>query len=107
VFAVLGRKRGVPYVVLVRGRHVNRLDTRIGAQLLDGRVGRGSKVRGKLTPRFRPEVGSRYQGDARVGNKGRQHHAKCAAETGYAETEPTFACAGHRQDPSTGFILDI
>ena len=30
-----------------------------------------------------------------------------AAKTGYANTEPRFACAGHRQGPSPGFILDI
>src|SRR5262245_6772804 len=107
VFAVLGRKRGVPYVVLMRGRHINRLDSRISAQLLDGRVAPGGKVRGKLTPRFRSETGSRHERDSWVGNKGRHHHVKCAAETGYAETEPTFACAGHRQGPSPGFILDI
>src|SRR5262249_59208705 len=94
-----GREGGVRDVVLVRGRHVNRLDCLIGTQLLDGRVAFGGKVRGKLTPRVRSEIGSRYQRDPWVGNKGRQHRAKCAAETGYTETEPTFACTGHRQGP--------
>jgi hypothetical protein len=107
VFAALRRERGMSHVVLVRGRHVNRLDIRIGAQLLDCPVASGGKVRGKLTPSFRPQIGPRYQRDPWVGNKGRQHHAKSAAETGYAETETTFACVGHRQGPSPGFILDI
>ena len=90
VFAALRRKRGVSHVVLVRGRHVNRFDIRIGAHLLDGRVASGGKVRGKLTPRFRPQIRSRYQRDPWVGNKGWQHHAKCATETGYAEDRPTL-----------------
>ena len=45
MFAVLCRKRRVLRVVLMRGRDIDRLDVRIGAQRLDGCVSSGAKIR--------------------------------------------------------------
>ena len=109
MFAVLRRKRRVLRVVLMRGRDINRLDVRIGAQRLDGCVTSGGKLLGKTLPGFGPRVRGRHQRDARISGKCRQHHAKCAAKTRYTKTELTFADAGASTKSGTfrSLILDI
>ena len=105
MFAVLRGKRRVLRVVLMRRRDIDRLDGRIGAQLLDGCVTSGGEVRGETLPRLGARVRGRHQRDARIAGKCRQHHAKCAAKTGHAKTQLTFADAGHRQDPALSVVL--
>src|SRR5262245_16484491 len=105
VLAILGSKRGMSGMALMWGSHIDRLDSRVGAQLLDGCAIPGGEVRRKLLPRFAACVGGRTQREPPVARKRRHHHAKCATKPCHAETELTFACANHRQGPAHFLVL--
>ena len=96
MLAVLRAKHGVLGVILMRRRHINRFYRRVGAQFLDRRVTFGAEVRGKALARLRPRIRRRHQLDARIARKCRQHHGKCAAQAGHAETELAFARLAQR-----------
>jgi hypothetical protein len=83
----------VPDVMLVRRRHVDDLDRRIGAERLDGLVGVGGEVRREPRARLGPRVGRRHQGDPRIGRECRQHDRERAAEP--HDPDPQLALSDH------------
>ena len=87
MLAVPRREHRVDGVELMRGRHVDDVDRRIGAQVLDVRVGLGGKFRRETSARLGARVGRRHQRDPRVGGKGRHHHGKRAPEPGDADAQ--------------------
>src|SRR5690349_18112556 len=91
VLAMACGENGMLGVMLMRSRHVNGFNRRVGAQFLDSPVACGGKLGGKLLPRFFARVGRRYELNARIVRKGRQHDAECPAETGDPETKLAFA----------------
>ncbi len=105
MLAVARGQYGMPGVPLVRRCDVDHFDRRIDTKLFNGRVGVGAKILGKALSCLGARVCCRHQGDARVGLKGRQHHGKCAPETGHADAQFAFACDA--QAPTLDKIADI
>jgi hypothetical protein len=95
----------MPGVPLVRRCDVNYFDRRIGTELFNGPVGVGGKIFGEALSCVGARVCCRDQADAWVGLNGRQHHGKCAPETGHADAQFTFACGA--QTPTLDKIGDI
>ena len=100
VLAVLRRKDRVLRVVLVRRRHIDDLDRRIGAKLLDRVVGLRRKVRREARPRLGARIGGGDQRDARIGHEGRQHDGERAAEPRDADPQlalprPPLPCSAN------------
>ena len=96
MLAVARRERRMLRMKLVRRCHVDRIDRRIGAQLLHGLVALAAEVRGKSLPRLRARIGRRHERHARIRGKCRQHHGKCAAQAGHAEAELAVIGRAHR-----------
>ena len=90
MLAVPGGEHRVADVILMRGRDIDRLDPRVGAQLLDRGIARGGEIRGKARPGLGAGIRRRHQRHARIGGKGRQHQGKGAAEAGDTQTKPAF-----------------
>jgi hypothetical protein len=90
MLAVPGGEHRVAGVILMRRRHVDRLDRRVGAQLLDRRVAHGGEIRGEARPRLSAAIGRGHQRHPRIAHEGRQHQAEGAAEAGDAQTELAF-----------------
>ena len=103
VLAALRRKDRVLRVVLMRRRHIDDLDRRIGAQGFDRVVGLRRKVRREACPRLGARIGRRDQRDTRVGREGRQHDGEGAPEPG--DADPQLALPGHRC-PAREFSLE-
>src|SRR5262249_36629151 len=80
-------------------------DRRIGTEPFNVRVGVGGKILDKALSCLDARVCCRHQADTRVGLKGRQHHGKCAPETGHADAQFAFACDA--QAPTLDKIADI
>ena len=91
-------------VHLVRRRHIDHFDIRIGAQSFHVLVGPGAEILGKPRARHGARVGRRHQLDARVVRQGRQHHGEGTAETGHPEPQLAFLVhALIRLDKSAAF----
>ena len=105
VLAVLCGQQRMLGVILVWRRHIDHVDSRIGTKLVYGCVAAGRKLFGEALPCLRARVRRCHQFDARIGSKGRQHHGKCAAKTGHADTK--LAVARGAQVPTLDKIADI
>ena len=103
VLAASHREDRVLRMVLMRRRHVDDLDRRIGTKGFDRVVGLRRKVRREACPRLGARVGCRDQRDARVGHEGRQHDGEGAAKSRDADPQP--ALPGHRC-PACEFSLE-
>jgi hypothetical protein len=112
VLAVPRRKNGMRRVILMRGRHIDDLDRRIGAQFFNRLVRPGGEIRRKTRPRLRARIGGRDQRDARVLGECRQHHGECTAKPRDTQTQLALLPA-HVSPTSTAcrifirVILDI
>ena len=88
MLAVLRGENRVTGMMLVRRRHVDDLDGRIGAKVFDRLVGPGRKILRKAAARLWARIGRGDQFDARIAER-RQHHAECTAEARNADAQPS------------------
>ena len=87
--------RGEPRVlgmVLMRARDIDDLDLRVGAERVDGFVGRATEVRLETLPRLRPRIGGGDHGDPWVLLQRRQHDGEGAAEAGDTHADAAGCC---------------
>ena len=105
MLAVLGGEHRMTRVILMRRRHIDGLDRRIGAQLLDRLVGLGGEIGGKTRPRLGARIGRRDQRNARIARERRQHHGEGAAEAG--DAEPQFAFRVRSRFPRLDSLPDF
>ena len=87
VLAVLGRKRRVRRMKLVRGGDVDDVDLGIGHQLSDVGIGPGVEVAGEGFARPGIGIGRGPQHETRMGRRGMHHHRASHAEAGDAEPD--------------------
>ncbi len=90
MLAVLRGEGCVARVMLVRRRHIDDLDRRIGAEFLDAPIGFRREFGGEARPRLRPRVGGSDQFHMGVAHESRQHHRKGAAKPRNAEAQLAF-----------------
>jgi hypothetical protein len=96
MFAVARRERRMLRVKLMRCRHIDHIDRRVGAQIPHGLVACATEIRGETLSRFRAPIGRRNKRNARIPGKCRQHHAKCTAKAGHPEAELAVFGRAHR-----------
>jgi hypothetical protein len=91
VLAARCRSAGVLGVMLMRRRHIDGFDRRVGAKRFDRVERPAAELALEPAPRLRARIGGGDQLDAGVGRKRRDHQREGAAESGDAEFEPRRA----------------